>query len=120
DSLEAASIYQRQETTARINITTIKGVTVVGDGNVVNADFTDLYRVLNDMKHAVLTDSHLSEDTKLGAVSDIDSLQSQLQKPKPDKGLIKTLWSGIEKVVTGANFAELMAKAARLISPLLS
>ena len=36
-----------------IKFTNIHGVTVVGDGNVANATFTDLSRVLNELKTEV-------------------------------------------------------------------
>jgi hypothetical protein len=117
DRLEAASTYQRTDTSARINVTNISGVTVVGDGNVVNAQFTELSRVLNDTRQAVLSSSSLNEDAKLDVVSDIDS---QLQKATPNRGLIKSIWSGIQNVLTAAEFAEFIGKAATLIGPLMS
>jgi len=39
-----------------------------------------------------LSSNRLAEAEKLDTVSDIDSLQSQLQKPEPNKGIIKSLW----------------------------
>lgn len=62
DRLEAASMYQRSEVASHINITNIRGVTVLGDGNVVNTTFADLSRVLNDLKQAVLREP-LIKDT---------------------------------------------------------
>lgn len=61
DLLQAASTYQRPEVQSRINITNIRGVTVVGDGNVVNTTFTDLSRVLAEMKQAVLNEPKLQD-----------------------------------------------------------
>ena len=59
---------------SRINITNIRGVAVVGDGNVVNTTFTDLSRVLTDMKQAVLNEPLLQDNQKLNVVADIDAL----------------------------------------------
>jgi hypothetical protein len=120
DRLEAASTYQRPETTPHVNITNVHGVTVLGNGNVVNTNFTDLTHVLNEMRQAVLNAPHVPDDQKLDIAADIDSLQGQLQKPAPHRTIVKTLWSGIEKAVTGAGFMDLLAKAGALVGPLLS
>lgn len=120
DRLEAASTFQRKDVSSHVNITNINGVTVVGDGNVVNTAFVDAARVLNEIRYTVLSTDKLSDDEKLSIASDVESLQSQLQKPTPNRSVIKTLWSGVEKVVTAAGFAELAARAASLIRPLLS
>lgn len=119
DRLEAASTYQRSPTGPHINITNIQGVTVVGDGNVVNTTFADLFRALQDMKTAVLVSPVIEDRQKLDIVADIDSLQSQLQKPLPSGSVVRTPWAGIEKAVTAAGFADLVAKAAGVIAPLL-
>lgn len=119
DRLEAASMYQRSPATAHINISNIQGVTVVGDGNVVNTSFADLSRALSDTKQAVLAEPHVSENLKLETISDIGSLQAQLQKPKPDKSVIQRLWSSIEKTAAVGGAIEFLYKAAELIQPLL-
>ena len=111
-------MYQRAPQSG-INITNIHGVMVLGDGNVVNTDFTELSRVLGDMRTAV-QDSKLPDERKLNVLADIDTLQTQLQKPKPNRSVIKALWSGIETTVVAGRFVELAAKAARLIAPLLN
>lgn len=119
DRLEAASTYQRPPLGHQVNITNIRGVTVVGDDNVVNTSFTDLANVLQDMRKAVLECESLGDQQKLEVVADIESLQSQLQKPSPSREVVKTLWGGIEKVVTAAGFGGLVARAAAMIAPLL-
>jgi hypothetical protein len=119
DRLEAASTYQRSSVGPHINITNIHGVTVVGEGNVVNTTFTDLSRVLTDMKQAVLNEAKLKDEAKLDIVADIDSLQAQLQKPEPQKPIIQALWSGIEKIATVGGVVDFVHRAAELIQPLL-
>ena len=119
DRLESASTYQRSTMAPHVNITNIRGVTVVGDGNVVNTTFTDLSRVLTDMKQAVLNEAGLKDEQKLDIVADIDSLQAQLQRPEPQKSIIHALWSGIEKVAAVGGVVELLHRASELIQPLL-
>lgn len=120
DRLEAASTYQRPPTAAHINITNIKGVTVVGDGNVVNTTFADLASVLNEVRQAALSSTALPDEEKLDVAAGVDTLQAQLQRPKPDKEIVKKVWNGVEKIVTAAGLTELVARAVALLGPLLS
>ena len=119
DHLEAASLYQRRPVTPHINVSNIHGVTVIGDGNVVNTTFADLSRVLADTKTAILAEPQLTEAKKLEAIADVDSLQAQLQKPNPDRTVVQKLWSGIEKTAALGGIAEFIFKASELITPLL-
>jgi hypothetical protein len=119
DHLETASVYERPPA-AGINVTTISGVTVVGDGNVVNTSFTDLSQVLSDMRTAVLSAERISEADKLDAVADLDALRSQLQKPEPERRVVEALWTNVERIAAAGGLAELVAKAAHLLAPLLN
>ena len=112
-------MYQRSEVASHINITNIRGVTVLGDGNVVNTTFADLSRVLNDLKQAVLHEPQIKDTDKLATAADIDSLGAQLQKVEPEKSIIKTLWSGIEKVAAVGGVIDLVHRAGDLIQPLI-
>lgn len=120
DKLEAASIYQRGSNDPRINITNISGVTVVGDGNVVNTKFTDLSRTLNELKQAVFASENFSDADKLTTIADIDTLQSQLQKPEPNRSIVKSIWESVERIVTAAGLVEIALKIGTLLAPLLS
>jgi len=119
DRLEAASTYQRTEAHPHINITNIRGVTIVGDGNVVNTAFTDLARTLAELEQAITREPALEENEKLNLISDVDSLQAQLQKSEPDKTIIQSLWSGIERAAAVGGLIELTRRAYELIQPLL-
>lgn len=119
DNLEGASVYKRGVVESNINITTIKGVTIVGDGNIINTEYSDLSDALTELRQAILDSTEILEQTKLETISDIDSLQSQLQKPEPNKSVIKSLWSGIKATVTASGFAEVVSKIAKFLSPLL-
>jgi hypothetical protein len=62
----------------------------------------------------------LKDEQKLDIVTDIDSIQDQLAKPSPNKSVIKTLWSGIERTAAIGTIADLVHKALPFIIPLLS
>ena len=119
DLLQKASAFKRQVGHTGINITNVNGVTVIGDGNVVSANFTDLSRALSGIRDEIRSSDSMSDVQKLEVVADIDTLQAQLQKPKPSRAVVQALWSGIERVVTGAGFVELVSNVAPLIAPLL-
>jgi hypothetical protein len=54
DRLEAASIYLLAPAATHINVTNIRGVTVVGEGNVVNTTFADVSRALSAIRQATI------------------------------------------------------------------
>jgi hypothetical protein len=120
DRIEAASTYQRPPTTSGVNITNIHGVTIVGDGNVVNTSFTELSKTLADARQVVLSSSTIPEPTKLDIVADIDTLQGQLQKPMPRREVVSQVWEGLQKLLTVAGLVELATKIGDLIRPLLT
>lgn len=116
DKLEGASSYRLQSNFSGINITNVRGVTIIGDGNVVNTDLAQLSRLLSELEESILKSSELSEEDKLNIVADVGSLQSQLTKSVPNHKVIRSLWSGIEKAVTGAAFVQLVQNIASVIS----
>jgi hypothetical protein len=119
DKLEAASTYRR-DVVDRVDITNIKGVTVVGSGNVVNMEFTDLSGALDELRNEVLSSDRVSDEEKLNLAADIDALQSQLQKPEPNRGVAKSLWEGIEKAANVAGASELAVRTGQLLGQLLT
>jgi hypothetical protein len=50
----------------------------------------------------------------------MDALQSQLQKPEPNSGVVKSLWEGIEKAANVAGASELAVRAGQLLGQLLT
>jgi hypothetical protein len=55
-----------------------QNIITVGDGNQVNAQFKEAAGALIELKRALLNAKSLSEEQKLDAVADIDSIESQL------------------------------------------
>jgi hypothetical protein len=114
DRMERASLFQQPRTGQQVNVTTISGVTVVGDNNVVNTRYVDLSQDLQALRALILAAPDLSE-RKLDAAADIDTIRSQLQKPEPDAGLIRKAWTGVERVATVAGAADAVQKIVPLI-----
>lgn len=122
DKLENASLFAdtpAARSVAGINITTINGVTVLGDDNVVNTRFTELTHVLTELRTAILEGPGLTETDRLNAVTDLDSIRGQLQKPEPDAHLIKRLWANVERAATLGGAVELADRAREALAPLI-
>ena len=118
DRLEEASLFQSSPVGAHVNITNINGVTVVGDGNVVNTQFTEVSKVLSELRKRIASSELISDENKLDAISDLDGISAQLQKPKPNASVIKTLWQGVTAISTIAGVEGLAEKAFHLLGPL--
>ncbi len=119
DKIEGESAFQRQDRYAGINITNIQGVTIIGDENIVNAEYSDLYQALNEFEKSVSSSDKISDEDKLNITADVESLKNQLSKPKPARTIIANIWSGIEKIVTVTGLAQAAAKVATLIQPFI-
>ena len=96
-----------------------QNIITVGDGNQVNAKFQDVAGALVDLKQALLKSTEISETQKLDIVADIDSIQSQLAKEKPNRTIIQGAWEAVKKLDTVAGLADKMARIAGLLGPFL-
>lgn len=120
EKIEGESEFQPKDRYAGINITaTGSNVITLGDGNVVNVRHKELHTALTELKQAIVASKALTEAVKLDVSVDVESIQDQLVKAKPDKTILGHLWSGVEKVVTGAGLVEVAQKVAGLIWPLI-
>ncbi len=96
-----------------------QNIITVGDGNQVNAQYEDAASSLIDLKQTLLGTDSLTEEQKLDAVADIDSIESQLAKAEPNQTAIKGAWEGIKKLATVLGLAEKVAKVAGFLAPFL-
>jgi len=96
-----------------------QNIITIGDGNQVNAEFKDAAGALVDLKQALLEVSSLSEAEKLDVVADIDSIESQLAKAKPNRTVIQGAWEGVKKLDTVLGLTEKVVKVAGLLAPFL-
>jgi hypothetical protein len=104
-----------------ININAVgQSIVTIGDGNQVNARFSDVGNALADLRQAIVASKKLTDDDKVSAVADIDAIQSQLAKPKPSGSVLKTLWSGVETLATAAGLVVNARHVANLLSAMYS
>lgn len=118
DRYQEASLFKTPAKPTGINITTVHGVTVIGDDNIVNTQFTDAVRALKSLEEAIQA-SQLNDEDKLNAVSDIQTLRVQLQKTDPDKTIVQHVWKKLERFATLAGAIDLFQKVTMLLSPLV-
>lgn len=102
-----------------INIqATGQNIITLGDGNQINSKFSELGKSLVELQNAV-TKSPITESEKLSLAADIDTIQSQLAKPEPNRGIISAAWQTVKAAATINGCATLVGKVATLIGPLL-
>ena len=117
--LEAGTMFSRADSSKNVNITNIHGVTVVGDGNIVNTQFTDLSRALDELDRAISQVRDLTDIQKLDAAADLSTIRAQIAKQNPDKTIVTTAWKSLEGLATIATLAEAAHKVGELIAGLL-
>jgi hypothetical protein len=120
EKIEGGSEFEPKDRYAGIEINaTGTNVITLGDGNVVNARFSELRERLNDLKLQITSCADLSEKQKFDAAVDIESLKDQLAKESQDKTILGPLWTGIERVAGIAGLVDAAQKVWPLISQFL-
>jgi hypothetical protein len=118
--LQAGTMFKKPEAASRVNITNIKGVTVVGDGNVVNTQYTDLSRALEELDREIGASRTLSDEQKLDAGADLSTIRAQIAKQSPSREIMDAAWHSLEGVATLAGVTDAVLKVKELLGPLLT
>lgn len=96
-----------------------QNIITLGDGNQINAKFNDLGSALVDLRDAI-TRSELSEERKLELVADIDTIQSQLAKPTPNKKIIAAAWEAVKSAANIEGCVALVGRVSSLIGDMFA
>ena len=96
-----------------------QNIITVGDGNQVDAQFGNIGEALAELRKAI-TVSDAEERDKLAFVADIDTIQSQLAKPTPNKGIIVAAWETVKRAAVINGCAGFVQKVAGLINGFVS
>jgi len=118
--LEGATVFKRPEASRHVNITNVRGVTIVGDGNLVNASFTDLARALDDLDAAVAASSAVPDEGKVDAAGDLTTIRGQIAKATPNRSIVTAAWTSLARLADVATLTEVIAKVGSLLRPLIS
>jgi len=95
-----------------------QNIITLGDGNQINARFGELGKALNELRDAI-TVSDAPEVEKMNLVADIDTIQSQLAKPEPNRSILGSAWDAVKAAASINGCATLVQKVARLIGGFL-
>jgi hypothetical protein len=96
-----------------------QNIITLGDGNQINAQFREVGSALVELRDAI-TGSIAPEDQKLSLVADIETVQTQLAKPQPNRAIIAAAWEAVKGAAAIDGCAHLVAKAAVLIAGVIS
>jgi hypothetical protein len=117
--LQSGTVFRKPESTSHVNITNIQGVTIIGDGNIVNAEFTDLSRALEELDKAIADSPELSDVQKLDAAGDLSTIRTQIAKKNPNRSIIKAAWDSLQSIATIYTVTEAATKVGGLMAGLL-
>jgi hypothetical protein len=96
-----------------------QNIITLGDGNQINAKFSDLGEALAELREAITTSDTLEAD-KMSLVADIDTIQSQLAKPQPNRSIVAAAWEGVKGAAAIHGCAGLVEKVTGLIARFVS
>lgn len=120
DHIEGESEFTVAPRFAGININaTGHNVITMGDGNVVNVKYSELHRELERLRREVSDADEVDDGAKLEVAANIDTIQAQLVRQTPDRGIVTRAWKAVEGAVTAAGFFDLVQRVLPLIQPLL-
>ena len=97
-----------------------QNIITLGDGNQVNARFQAFGESLSELRQAIKESDKINDTQKMELVVDVDTLQTQLARPTPNRELISRLWEGINRAASIAGLVDAAAKVAALLGGLLS
>ncbi len=95
-----------------------QNIITLGDGNQINAQFGELGEALAELRDAI-TKSDAPETQKMNLVPDIDTIQSQLAKPEPNRKIIGAAWEAVKAAATIGGCAAFVQEVAALIGGFL-
>jgi hypothetical protein len=95
-----------------------QNIITLGDGNQINAQFSDLGEGLAVLREAI-ANSDAPEADKMSLIADIDTIQSQLAKPQPNRQIIAAAWEAVKGAAVIDGCAGLVDKVAGLVGSLI-
>lgn len=119
DYFEKSSKFQKENKLSGINVTNIHGIIAIGDNNYIRNEFSELFESLESLGKQVRLSSELNDEEKMNSQADIETIKSQLAKPKPDKDIIRKAWSALKVVSTINSVVSLYTKIAPIVEALI-
>lgn len=89
-----------------IDLSKVEGVVVTGRHNIIREEFADFFEDLDRLEDKMKAEDSLTDEDKLLAYSDIQTLKEQLVKRVPDPDIIKEALDDISWLVTIPGLSE--------------
>ncbi len=96
-----------------------QNIITLGDGDQINAEFGDLGKALAKLREGIAK-PQISESEKLSIVADIETIQSQLAKPQPNRSIVSAAWAAVKGAAVVGECVTLVGQVAHLIAPLIA
>jgi hypothetical protein len=116
DRMGGPSVFTRDRFEGIKIEATGQNIITLGDGNQVNARFQALGESLAELRNSIKESEKLTETQKMELVVDVDTLQTQLGRPTPNRQLIASLWEGINRAASIAGLADAAAKVGKFLA----
>ncbi len=120
DRIGGPSVFTRDRFEGIRIEATGQNIITLGDGNQVNARFQALGESLAELRQAITKSDKLNETQKMELVVDVDTLQTQLARPTPNRELASRLWESINRAASVAGLTDAAAKVGGLLAGLVS
>lgn len=95
---------------------------IISGNNYGSVSQTNIETVqsLSELSEALQKSDKLTDEQKLEAINNIDTIKNQVVSPKPNKQIIKLAWQTVSAMATTAGATDFVAKVAQLIASFLS
>lgn len=119
DHFEEPSKFQKSDKLTGINITNVQGVVAIGNDNYIRNEFAELFKSLDELDREIRMTNELSDEEKVSYQAEINTIQSQLRKPKPDNNILKASWGVLKGLTTISSIAGSVEKILPIIQKLI-
>ncbi len=116
---ERGSNFDRSSRYQGINIENVSGVVVLGNNNVVNNKFRDLFTNIDELERLIKLSDQLNEEQKLGATADLQTAKDQLSKDQPSGSILETALAGVRGAADTAGALDLFERVQQMVTNIL-
>jgi len=101
------------------SITANNSIIISGNnyGSVTQAN-SNTFELLGNLSEVLRNSAELTNDQKVEAINNIDTIKNQIVSPKPNKQIIKLAWQTVSAIATVSGASEFVEKIAELLSGL--
>lgn len=111
---------RKSEIKQQITVGNLYGQVVFGDnfGNLNQGNTGETIKLLQELFNKIVEEKELPNEIKSDAIGDIQTIQSQVLKSKPDKGIIQTAMTSLQVLANASQVAQFAMIAVPYIDKL--